>query len=362
MMSSVPRLSIVVPSHNDVSTIRATLSAIRASRLPAAEYELIVVDDASVDTSATIAARHADTVIRLRGRRAGPAYARNRGAELARGEIVAFIDADVLVKPDTLGAILSLFSADDGLDGVSVARDASPAAVGFVSQYWNLLHHFGEQTYLGFGGDFASGCCAVRRTALLRAGLYDEWRFGVACMEGLELGQRLHTAGSRVLVNQSLQVTHLRRWSSVSVFREAWNRSRVLARTLGYQQMRASVPSEVVFTLSRAMPPALAVVSIVALSGAFLPAPPWFVSILALLGVLLANAEVYSFYARKRGLAFAIAAVPVHLIVQGITAVALCTGWVLRDTIGDRSPDATTQAYAEIGVEMWPPVPRRQLQ
>jgi GT2 family glycosyltransferase len=356
-----PRLSVVVPSHNAVSTIRATLSAIRASDLPAEEYELIVVDDASVDASATIAARHADTVIRLRGRRAGPAYARNRGAELARGEFVAFIDADVLVKPDSLSKILSIFAADAGLDAVSVARDDSPAAVNFVSQYWNLLLHFGEQSYRGFGADFASGCCAVRRTAFLRAGLYDEWRFGVACMEGLELGQRLQASGSKVFVSQSPQVTHLSRWSPLSVLREAWNRSRVLARSLGYQRMRASVPSEVVFTLSRAMPPAAAVVSVVALSGAFLPAPSWLLKgTLALLGVLLANVEVYSFYARKRGLAFAIATVPLHLAVQVITAVALCAGWVLRNTIGDRSPDATTQAYAEIGVEMWPPVPKRQ--
>jgi GT2 family glycosyltransferase len=357
-----PRVSIVVPSYNAAATIRQTLSAIRASDLPVEQYELIVVDDASDDTSATIAARHADTVVRLRGRRAGPAYARNRGADLARGEFVAFIDADVVIRPDSLSEILSIFRADAELDAISAARDDSPAATNFVSQYWNLLLHFGEQSYRGVGGDFASGCCVVRRSAFVRAGLYDEWRFGVACMEGLELGQRLRAAGSKVFVSQSLQVTHLSCWSPLSVFREAWNRSRVLARSLGYQQMRASVPSEVVFTLSRAMPPALAVVSIVALSGAFLPAPPWLLKgSLVLLGVVLANAKVYSFYARKRGLAFAIATVPLHLVVQAITAIALCIGWVLRDTIGDRSPDATTQAYAEIGVEMWPPVPRRQL-
>jgi hypothetical protein len=180
-------------------------------------------------------------------------------------------------------------------------------------------------------------------------------------MEGLELGQRFHAAGSNVFVSQSLQVTHLSRWSPLSVFREAWTRSRVLARTLGYQRMRALVPSEVVFTLSRAMLPAAAVLSVVALSGAFLPAASWQVQgTLASLGVLLANAGVYSFYARRRGLGFAMAAVPLHLAVQGITAVALCAGWVLRNTVGDRSPDAATQAYAEIGVEMWPPVPRRQ--
>jgi len=359
-MRSSPRLSVVVPSHDAASTLRAALLAIRRSELPTDEYELIVVDDASGDVSATTAARYADTVVRLRGRPAGPAYARNRGAELAKGEFIAFVDADVLVKADTLLKILALFSEDPGLDAVSVSHDASPAAGNFVSQYWNLLLHFGEQRYLGTGGDFASGCCAVRRVALVRAGLYDEWRFGIACMEGLELGQRLQGAGLKLQVSQTLQITHLRRWSPGSVYREVWNRSRVLARSLGYQRMRASVPSEVVFTLSRAMPSALAIVSIVALTGAFLPAPSWMLKgSFALIGILLVNVEVYAFYARTRGLAFAISAVPLHLFVQGVAAVALCTGWVLRETIGDRSPDASTQAYAEIGVEMWPPVPRR---
>jgi GT2 family glycosyltransferase len=360
-MSSPLPLSIVVHSHNTVSTLLAALRAIRSSELSRDGYELIVVDDASSDGSASVAARYADTVIRLRGRPLGPAYARNRGAELAQGEIVTFVDADVLVKPDTLRRILAMFAEQPAVQAVSTSHDDVPAARNFVSQYWNLLLHFGEQRYVGTGGDFASGCSAVRRSALMGAGMYDEWRFGTGCLEGLDLGQRLQGAGFRVLVSRNLQVTHLKEWRIWSVLREVWNRNRILARSLGYQRTRILVPSEVVFTLSRAMPPALAVVSIVALSGAFLPAPGWLTKgTIAMLGILLANLQVYRFYARTRGLAFAIAAVPLHLCSQSVAAIALCTGWVLRDTLGDRTPDATTQAYAEVGLEMWPPVPRRQ--
>lgn len=360
-MPSPLQLSIVVPSRNAVCTLRAALPAIRASKLPRDDYELIIVDDASSDASASVAARYADTVIRLHGRPLGPAYARNRGAELARGEIVAFVEPDVLVKPDTIPRMLAMFTADPAVDAVSASRDDSPAARNFASQYWNFLLHFGEQRYVGTGGDLASGCSAVRRSVLMRAGMYDEWRFGLGCLEGLELGQRLQAVGFRVLVSRNIQVSHLKEWSVASVHREIWNRSRILARSLGYQRTRVSVPSEVVFTLTRAMPSALAVVSIVALSGAFLPAPSGLAKgTIALLGVLLANMPVYHFYARTRGLAFAIAAVPLHLFTQSVAAVALCTGWVLRDTVGDRSPDATTQAYAEVGLEMWPPVPRRR--
>jgi glycosyltransferase involved in cell wall biosynthesis len=360
MVSSLP-LSIVVPSRNTVSTLRAVLAAIRASDLPKDQYELIVVDDASQDASPTVAARYADTVIRLRGIPLGRPYACNRGAELAKGEIVAFVDPEVLVRQDTLRRMVSIFAEQPSIDAISASHDDAPAAQNFVSQYWNLLLHFGDQRYAGPGGDVGSGCSAVRRSVLMRTGMYDEWRFDTGSLEGLELGQRLESQGSKVVVSRTLQVTHLKRWGVVSVAREVWNRSRLLARSLGYQRTRVSVPSEVVFTLSRAMPSALAVVSIVALSGAFLP-EPWLLTKagIALSGVLAANMRVHRFYARTRGLAFAVGAIPMHLFAQGVAAVALCVGWILRDTVGDRSPDATTQAYAEVGLETWPPVPRRR--
>ena len=360
MPGSIP-LSVVVPSHNSVATLRRVLAAIRMSELPPDRYELIVVDDASVDASATVAARYADTVIRLTGRPVGPAYARNRAAELARGEIVAFVDADILVRSTTLPTILSMFGEHPGVDAVSASHDAAPAAPNFVSQYWNLLLHFGEQRYVGPGGDLASGCTAVRRSVLMATGMYDEWRFGTTSLEGLDLGQRFQRDARRMLVSRKVQVTPLRQWTVGSLCREVWSRSRTLARSLGYNQTRAAVPSEVVFTLSRAMPSALAVVSIVALSGAFVPTPGWIEKgMIGMLGILLANLPVYRFFSTARGVAFAIFVVPLHLVTQSVAAVALCAGWVQRDTVGDRAPDAATQAYAEVGLEMWPPVPKRR--
>src|SRR3954470_23520370 len=94
-------LSVVVAVRNAKATLASTLAAIRQSQLPRDSYELIVVDDASTDGSVAIAARYADTVVRLSGRKAGPAYSRNRGAELSRAPIVAFVADDVLVRPET---------------------------------------------------------------------------------------------------------------------------------------------------------------------------------------------------------------------------------------------------------------------
>src|SRR5256714_7977887 len=137
--SENPPLSIIVSVRNAKDTLRRSLAAIRGSYLARQSYELIVVDDASEDGSAAIAARYADTVVKLSGRAAGPAYARNRGVEVARGEIVAFVNGDVLVRRDTLSLMLSTLATRPEIDAVSASNDDSAGATNFISEYWNLL-------------------------------------------------------------------------------------------------------------------------------------------------------------------------------------------------------------------------------
>jgi glycosyltransferase involved in cell wall biosynthesis len=359
-MSENLLLSLVVSVRDSGSTLREVLAAIRASELPRDLYEVIVVDDASVDDSVAIAARYADTVVKLSGRGSGPAYARNRGVELARGDVVAFVDGDVVVRPDTLPRMLATLVERSDLDAVSASHDENSGAPNFVSQYWNLLLRFGEHRHSGRCAQFAPGCGAVRRRAFLSAGMYDEWRFGTACLESVELGERLLGGGHGVLLSSDLKVTHLKRWDLPSVCEEVWRRSRLLARSLGYLRMSASAPSEVVFTLSRTLTPALALLGTLMLVAAFVP-PPHAAAKggVALMVLLLTNLPLHRFYASARGFGFAIVSAPLHILVQIVAVIALCTGWILRDVFGDVSPDATTQAYAEVGLEIWPPVPRR---
>jgi GT2 family glycosyltransferase len=353
-------LSVIVSTLNSRSTLPQVLAAIRGSDLPRKSYEIIVVDDASIDGSAAIAARYADTVVKLTGHSAGPAYARNRGVELASGDVIAFVDGDVVIRPDTLPRLLAILLERPDIDAVSASRNESGGAPNFVSQYWNLLLSFGEQRHSGRCAQFAPGCGVVRRAAFLSAGMYDEWRFDTASMESVELGERLLGAGHGVILSSELTVTHLKQWDFRSVCQEVWHRSSVLARSLGYLRMSAAAPGEVVFTLCRTLIPAVALLGTLLLAAAFVPAPhPSAKFGVALAALLLTNLPVHIFYATTRGFWFATLSAPLHVFVQIVAAIALCTGWVLRDVFGDVSPDATTQAYSEVGLEIWPPVPRR---
>ncbi|HEX9085493.1 MAG TPA: hypothetical protein VF836_12215, partial [Gemmatimonadaceae bacterium] len=246
------------------------------------------------------------------------------------------------------------------IDAVSASHADSSGAENFVSQYWNVLLRFGEQRHSAHCAQFAPGCGAVRRKAFFSVGMYDEWRFATACLENVELGERLLGTGHGVLLSSELRVTHLKRWDLRSVFREVWFRSRLLARSLGYSRMSAAAPGDVVFTLSRALTPAVALLATLMLAAAFVPTPrAGAKGGVALLVLLLTNLPVHRFYASARGLGFALLSAPLHTFVQIVAGLALCTGWILRDVFGDVSPDATTQAYSEVGHEIWPPVPRR---
>lgn len=357
---SFPRpLSVIVPVRDGAATLSRALSAILASDFDRRDFELIVVDDDSSDGSAELAARFADIVIRLTNRSSGPAYARNRGAELASGEILAFVDQDAVVQPDTLSRMLIMLSENPALDAVSASHNRSTVPQNLVSEYWNLLRKFGERRRDGTGADVASPCTAIRRDVFVAAGMYDEWRFGRTPLEGIELGNRLDDSGRVLLTARDVEVAGLKRWTMWSLCSQVWNRSLLLARSLGYHRTRATLPSDVVFTLSRSGGPILAVLSIVALSAAFVP-PPGVIKAagIFLLGAIALNLPALIFFVRKRGVGFALAVGPLHVLAQTVNSLGLCAGWLLRDAIGDREPDAATRAYAEVGLETWPPVPR----
>jgi len=222
---------VIVPVRDDNATLTRALTAILASELPRDDYELIVVDDASSDASPELASRYADTVVRLTGRSSGPAYARNRGAELAEGEVLAFVDADAMIRPDTLPRMLTILSDHPGLDAVSTTHGLSAAGHNLVSQYWNLLLHFGEQRHTGTTGDVASPCAVIGRNAFLSAGMYDEWRFATAQLEGIELGKRLEASGRDVHSSRELEIVGLRKWNLRSLCREVWDRSALVTRS-----------------------------------------------------------------------------------------------------------------------------------
>ena len=355
-------MSVIVPVYQGARVLPRCLSALRASEMPPGSWELIVVDDASTDATALIAAEFADAVVRLPDRPRGPAYARNRGVEVARGEVIVFVDADVCVHTDTLRRFTSIFTHDPDVSAAFGAYDTQPEAPQFVSQYRNLLHHFVHAQSAGEAETFWGGCGAIRRQVFLDAGRYDEWSYPRPQIEDVELGHRVRALGHRIVLRPEIQCTHLKRWTLRGVvtgdFRDRgvpWTRMLIQrgvatkSRTLNLRTVEKL--NTVLVWLSFVLLLASAIIR------SWAPVP-WAAA--SFVTVLVLNRGLYGFFVRTRGFWFACAVLPLHTLYYLNNGFAVLFGWALHHLFGEPMPDATTQAYAEVGVEMWPPVPAKK--
>jgi CDP-glycerol glycerophosphotransferase len=115
----MPRISVVVPFHNNADVLGDCLASIAAQSH--ADLEVITVDDGSQDDGAAVAAARAGadprfTLIQVDS--GGPGFARNQGVRRARGEYLSFVDGDDVLPPDALARLLSSLEAS-GSDFVS---------------------------------------------------------------------------------------------------------------------------------------------------------------------------------------------------------------------------------------------------
>jgi GT2 family glycosyltransferase len=202
------RISVVVPVRDGEADLARCLDALARSTVP--PLEVIVVDDGSRDGSAEVARARGARVVRLPSSR-GPAFARNRGAELARGEILFFTDADVCVHADALEVAARDLAAHPDEVAVIGSYDDDPGHPSFVSQYKNLFHHWIHQTSNEEAWTFWTGCGAMRRDVFLQMGGFNEG-YGKPSIEDIELGFRLRHAGYKLRLEKRMLAKHLKQW------------------------------------------------------------------------------------------------------------------------------------------------------
>ena len=109
-------ISVIVPAYNSEGTLGQCIAALQSQSLARDQYEIIVVDDGSTDQTTQVAHQYGVRLICQPN--AGPAAARNRGAQAARGRIILFTDADCVPEPNWIEAMISPF-ADQDVVGVS---------------------------------------------------------------------------------------------------------------------------------------------------------------------------------------------------------------------------------------------------
>ena len=214
-----PLVSVVVSTRNHSRFLAGTIAGVMGQDL-AADFEMIVVDDASTDSTpevmrqALAGATHHLVYARLDVNR-GPACGRNAGLELARGQYIAFTDSDCTPAPGWLRAGLAAFTSPDiGIvqGRTEGARDRAP----FFSHYIETRH---------FDGSFSTSNVLYRREAI------GDLRFDPECTynhegrpdsnffwEDTDLGWRVSAMGWKAVFADGALVYHeiltmsARRW------------------------------------------------------------------------------------------------------------------------------------------------------
>jgi glycosyltransferase involved in cell wall biosynthesis len=226
--SADPLISIIMPVYNGATLLRETLTSIFDQDYR--PIEVTLVDDGSTDDSLAIARSWQPTLRTFHQDNAGPAAARNRGIEAARGDYIAFMDADDLWPEGKLRRQIELLQARPDLDFVlgRVQVEYLPSAgenpLRFRTQELSVaLFLFGAGLFL--------------RSLFARAGLLSE---DLRNSEDVDWFMRAREAGATWLLTGEVELLYRRHGANLTdrIYLEKTEIYRVLARSAARRRMR----------------------------------------------------------------------------------------------------------------------------
>ena len=323
-MEKRPFISIIVPAYNAREHVGQCLDALLASSYTSCE--IIVVDDGSTDDTAEMARAKGVPVLE-RNRQAGPGAARNEGALRAKGEILLFVDADVLVTEETVALVAKRFTENPAVDALFGSYDDNPSEGNLLSQYKNLSHHYVHQQSGEDAVTFWAGCGAVRKEVFDRAAGFDQERYPGPSIEDIELGYRMKKMGCRILLDKTLQVKHLKRWTLPSLLR-----ADILHRAVPWSMLMLET-DHIVDDLnlqSRSKASACLAGLLFVMLGLALFRGGFLYGVAFLAAILVAlNLDFYRFLFRKRGLTFAVLSFFMHTLYYFYSGLTFVLCWSL---------------------------------
>lgn len=254
--------------------------------------------------------------------------ARNAGVARSSGDVIVFVDADVEIHPDALARIHDAFDADPDLTALFGSYDDAPADPSTVSAFRNLLHHHVHHRNPGPADTFWTGLGAIRRSAFLATGGFDEVRYPYPSIEDIELGSRVVRDGGRIELDPRIQGTHLKMWTLRSMVHTDFARRALpwIALQMRDQRVSSSLNLSWRHRSSAAASALLVVAAVIAF---------WHVPVAAAVAVgslaliVSLNAGLYRLLASRLGLLRGGVGIGLHVVHHLVAVAALPVGVVL---------------------------------
>jgi glycosyltransferase involved in cell wall biosynthesis len=217
-------ISIIIPALNEEKMIGRCLESLTRLAFARDQFEVLVVDNGSRDSTLAIAESFKDRLNLKVLQQAGVRISalRNLGAGTASGDILAFLDADCLAPADWLDRIFALAPADGS--GVLGAHYLLPEDSSWVGRTW---HRYQEAPKSGEVSHVPAGDLIMRREDFLKLDGFDE---SIQTNEDYELCDRARKAGMHVRAFPQIGVVHLGTAQSLPVFfhKQAWHGTHVI--------------------------------------------------------------------------------------------------------------------------------------
>jgi lipopolysaccharide/colanic/teichoic acid biosynthesis glycosyltransferase/GT2 family glycosyltransferase len=212
-------ISIIIPAYNAEETLGTCLKALEGQNLDRETYEIIVVDDGSIDRTGEVAEQCEVRLIRQA--HAGPAAARNRGAEEAQGDLLLFTDADCAPAPDWMERMAGAFSDPEVVGAKGTYRTNQRA---LVARFVQVEY---EKKYARMLGrdqiDFVDTYSAAYRRDVFLANCGFEARFSTSSVEDQEFSFRLARKGYRLVFVPEAVVYHVHDTTPAEYWRRKFN-------------------------------------------------------------------------------------------------------------------------------------------
>jgi len=223
-----------------------------------------------------------------------------------------------------MSQIIAAFEHAPDLAAVFGSYDDEPLEANFLSQYKNLFHHYVHQAAKEEASTFWGACGAIRREAFMAVGGFDE-SYHRPSIEDIDLGYRLKRAGYRIRLLKDLQVKHLKHWGVLSLLEADF-----FCRALPWTALILR-EGRFIDDLNLRMSSRISVICGYLLLFTLLGAVwvPWLLVPAAFFVMLLVvlNWGLYRFFRDKRGMGFALKAIPWHWFYFFYSDLAFCIGF-----------------------------------